>query len=126
MTRLRFIDAAATLLFVRAMVIVLGFSRTLRTLEHRAFRIHSGSNADRPTLEAVAQTVSAAAVMLPGRIECLEQSLTLWYVLRRRGIDVDLVFGMRQYPFRAHAWVSFHGEPLNEDREGLSQYVAFA
>jgi Transglutaminase-like superfamily len=124
--RVRFINAALTLLAVKLMLRTIGFARTLRLLERR---IGTGAPVIDPApgaLDAAARSVVAAAVLIPGRVECLEQSLSLWYLLRRRGVGADLVFGMRQYPFGAHAWVSYHGEPLNEDREALRHYVAFA
>ncbi len=126
MRRVRFVDGAVALLVIRTMLVVLGFPRTLRMLERRAFQRPADIDPDHATLETAARTVLSAAVLMPGRIECLEQSLALWYVLRRRGVGAELVFGMRQYPFGAHAWVSYRGEPLNEDPEGLSQYAAFA
>jgi transglutaminase superfamily protein len=126
MRRVRFIDGALALLIIRSMLVTLGFPRTFRILERRALRVVGDVEPDLQTMETAARTVLAAAVMIPGRIECLEQSLALWYLLRCRGVGVEIVFGMRQYPFGAHAWVSYRGEPLNEDREALRQYAAFA
>jgi len=126
MTRLRAIDAALALIPIKAMLLTIGFARTLRVLEWRIRHCDATTEPDADTLNASARSVVAAAVLLPGRTECLEQSLALWYLLRRRGVGAELTFGMRQYPFGAHAWVTYRGEPLNEDREALRHYVAFA
>jgi transglutaminase superfamily protein len=119
-------DAACTLVGIKLLMLTLGFARTLHLLEWRLRLRFPSIEPDTAALVAAAHSVVAAAVMLPGRHECLEQSLSLWYLLRRRGVAADLTFGMRQYPFGAHAWVSYRGEPLNEDREALRHYVAFA
>ena len=126
MRRIRAIDGAVALIAIKGMMLTLGFARTLRCLQWRLRDATLSADPDAPTLDASARAVVAAAVLLPGRIECLEQSLALWYLLRRRGVAAELAFGMRQYPFGAHAWVTYRGEPLNEDREALRHYVAFA
>ena len=126
MTRIRAIDAALALITIKVMLIVLGFARTLRVLQSLVRDRATSAEPDSATLNASARAVVAAAILIPGRIECLEQSLALWYLLRRRHVDAELTFGMRQFPFGAHAWVTYRGEPLNEDREALRHYVAFA
>jgi hypothetical protein len=126
MRRVRFINAASALISIKTMLLTLGFARTLRFLQGRTDGRAMNVNPDSASLESAARTLVAAAVLLPGRHECLEQSLALWYLLRRRGVDAELTFGMCQYPFGAHAWVTYRGEPLNEDREALRHYVAFA
>lgn len=126
MTRIRAIDAACALIRIKAMLLTIGFARTLRVLQWQVRDRATSVEPDAATLDASARSVVAAAVLLPGRVECLEQSLALWYLLRRHGVGAELTFGMRQYPFGAHAWVTYRGEPLNEDREALRHYVAFA
>lgn len=126
MTRIRAMDAALGLIAIKLLLLTIGFARTLRFLKWRIRRRVTTVEPDRTTLDASARAVVAAAILIPGRIECLEQSLALWYLLRRRGVGAELTFGMRQYPFGAHAWVTYQGEPLNEDREALRHYVAFA
>lgn len=58
---------------------------------------------------------------------CLERSLTLWWLLRRRRIPAQLRIGVRKHAnqFQAHAWVELEGAVLN-DSDGLHQeYAAF-
>jgi hypothetical protein len=126
MTRIRVIESAITLIAIKLMLLVIGFARTHALLQWRVRDVSTTTEPDAATLDASARSIVAAAILIPGRIECLEQSLALWYLLRRRGVAVELTFGMRQYPFGAHAWVTYRGEPLNEDREALRHYVAFA
>jgi len=126
MTRIRAIDGGVALIAIKLMLLVIGFARTFALLQWRVRDLPTTAEPDAATLDASARSVVAAAILIPGRIECLEQSLALWYLLRRRGVGTELTFGMRQYPFGAHAWVTYRGEPLNEDREALRHYVAFA
>jgi hypothetical protein len=126
MTRIHVIESAIALIAIKLMLLVIGFARTHAFLQWRVRDLPTTTDPDAATLDASARSIVAAAILIPGRIECLEQSLALWYLLRRRGVPVELTFGMRQYPFGAHAWVTYRGEPLNEDREALRHYVPFA
>ncbi len=62
-----------------------------------------------------------AAALFPGRALCLEQSLTLYVLLRLAGATVRLRLGVQAYPFGAHAWVEYLGRPLND----IEEHVAF-
>jgi len=59
---------------------------------------------------------------------CLSRSLTLWWLLRRRGIRTDLRIGVRKEAgrFEAHAWVEREGVVVNDRTEVVQQYAAFA
>jgi hypothetical protein len=58
---------------------------------------------------------------------CLSQSLTLWWLLCRAGIESQLRIGVRRNAdkFLAHAWIELAGFPLNDRIEDVRQYVAF-
>ena len=58
---------------------------------------------------------------------CLERSMTLWWLLRRRGIDGELHIGGRIEGgrFKAHAWVELRGEVLNDGAEVHQHYARF-
>jgi hypothetical protein len=64
-----------------------------------------------------------AGVFYPGRARCLEQSLALYVLLRRRGVAAALRIGVQPYPFSAHAWVELNGVPLSERPEAIQQFV---
>jgi hypothetical protein len=61
---------------------------------------------------------SAAARHLFLRTNCLEQALSLYFLLRRLGLPAELRFGARKEGrvLEAHAWVVCFGLPLNEDQ----------
>jgi transglutaminase-like putative cysteine protease len=55
-----------------------------------------------------------AGALYLGRAKCLEQSLALYYLLRRQGVAVAYCQGVQPYPFRAHAWVEYRGQVIND------------
>jgi hypothetical protein len=100
-----------------------GFGRLLALTRRWTARYGREVVAERAALEPVALRVATAAAFFPGRAECLEQSLTLYLLLRRRGVPVELRLGVQPYPFAAHAWVEHDGVPLNDRAEMLASYV---
>jgi len=61
---------------------------------------------------------------------CLQRSLTLWWLLRRRGVEGDLRIGVRRRrgyglggPLDFHAWVEHRGAVLN-DRPDIRRFYA--
>ena len=116
-----------SLTVVRGLLLTLGYARA-RGLADRA----TASSLEHPTgvtqddsfdlASRVAAQVVWAGVFFPGRANCLEQSLTLYLLLRRRGIDAQLQLGVQPYPFVAHAWVEFCGRPINETEERIRHF----
>jgi hypothetical protein len=58
---------------------------------------------------------------------CLEQSLTLWWLLARRALPAELHIGVRKAAagFEAHAWVELFGAVVNDGDEVRQDYVPF-
>jgi hypothetical protein len=77
--------------------------------------------------QALARIVAAAARHGPYRARCLATALTLRSILRRRGIESSLRFGVRRGPrgIEAHAWVEHCGVAL-ADPTHLQAFSAFA
>jgi hypothetical protein len=109
------------LLAVRAHLKLRGFGPSVRWARGLAAR---AASADGPSeiVEATAYRVAVAAAFFPGRAVCLEQSLALYVLLRRRGVPAELSLGVQAYPFQAHAWVELNGEPVNEDAETVEKF----
>jgi transglutaminase superfamily protein len=63
----------------------------------------------------------------PANPNCLERSLTLWWLLRRNGVDGELHIGARKQGtrFEAHAWVELGGQVLNDGAEVHQHYARF-
>jgi Transglutaminase-like superfamily len=58
---------------------------------------------------------------------CLTRGLTLYYALRRAGVDVALEFGMGKVSsgdgFEGHCWLVRDGQPYLEPRDPRSEYA---
>jgi hypothetical protein len=114
---------ALALLGVRARLKARGFGPTVAWARRAAARAR-GPGLAPEEVERAAYRVAVAAAFFPGRAVCLEQSLALYLLLRRRGVPAELRIGVQVYPFYAHAWVELHGEPVNEDRETVEKFRA--
>jgi transglutaminase-like putative cysteine protease len=111
---------------VKVGLVTLGFARAMRVIEWLvAGRADAVVPAD-GRVDAVARGVVTAAVFCPGRVECLEQSMALYYLLRRHGVSAELRFGVRTTtPFAAHAWVVHRGIAVHQELEQLEQVAVF-
>ncbi len=74
-----------------------------------------------------ARIVDAAAVRGITRANCLDRSLALWCLLRRRGIPAELRLGARPIAggIRAHAWIELDGRVVNDLEEICRQFAPF-
>ncbi|MGA7917628.1 MAG: lasso peptide biosynthesis B2 protein [Candidatus Acidiferrales bacterium] len=75
----------------------------------------------------IARMEAAAARNVLFHTNCLEQSLVLWWLLRRRGITADLRIGARKESerFEAHAWVEIDSQVLNDAGAEHRHFVPF-
>ena len=55
-------------------------------------------------------------IYMPYMFSCLPESLTLWYLLRRRRVTARLRLGVRTVTgfFESHAWVEYNQTSLND------------
>lgn len=81
----------------------------------------------RETALRAARAVRSAELHGPTHPNCLERSLTLWWILRRNGVDAELHIGARKEggKFEAHAWVELAGHVLNDGAEVHRHYSRF-
>jgi hypothetical protein len=100
-----------------------GFGPTIRLIRRRAQVRPLAQSADRDRMMATERAVAMAGALYPGRALCLEQSLALYYLLRRQGIAVKYCQGAQAYPFAAHAWVEYQGQPLNDIAEHVKYFA---
>jgi hypothetical protein len=108
---------------------IAGFQRWKRVMAGRTSKEIEGASA-RGHLESVAKIVNlerAAARHLPFSTNCLEQSLVLLWLLRKRGIPAGLRIGARKEAdrFEAHAWVEYQGAALNDAGNEHLHFVPF-
>jgi len=129
--RKTFRRAAMLLPAVKASLRLRGFKKTRESLEKYQSR---GSAAAPPPAGASLETVLGISHMVRAaahyglvRASCLEESLTLWHVLREQGYAAKLRIGVRKTgeKFEAHAWVEHEGAALNQAEEMHRHYAAF-
>lgn len=101
----------------------LGFNRTRTLIQRRCENVTVAGGDHDGAVATADRIVSLAAGVFPGRAACLEQSLVLYYVLRRRGIAVKFCVGVVAYPFISHAWVEYGGSPINDTTERVSGFT---
>ena len=112
-----------TLLAVRLALVTTGVGRTLRVMHALASLHPQGVAPEAQLARSIGERVALVAAFFPGRALCLEQSLALYFHLRRRGIPAELRFGVRASPFAAHAWVECGGEPVCEQHDVIVQFA---
>jgi hypothetical protein len=103
----------------RAALLALGFERTLALARHAALG-RPRRAAPRGFLDRAARSVAIAGALFPGRARCLEQSLALYVILRRAGVEARLNIGAQPFLFSGHAWVEHEGAPVNDSPERLN------
>jgi hypothetical protein len=76
---------------------------------------------------AVARAVRRAARFGAARGSCLAQSLVVWWLLRRGGLEAEVCIGVRRPAdtFEAHAWVEYRGTVLNDTADVRERFAAF-
>ena len=137
--RYRALDPEARRLFRRAAVLLLlvkvslglrGFGKTQEWLQARLQRDRPAVSKSAISTDIVNRTcrmVRAADHYVLLRTSCLEQSLTLWYLLGVQGISASVRIGIPKQtePFEAHAWVEHEGVALNQLEEPHNHYHPF-
>ncbi len=125
------LDAMILLLLTRIGLRVFGFRRWRELIEQFSLRTRP-PRVEEPALmlEMAGRTVRAVrAVELhgPARPNCLERSMTLWWLLQRDGIGGALHIGARKNGSRleAHAWVELGGQVLNDSTDVHNLYARF-
>lgn len=117
------LQCGALLLALKLALRVYGFGKVLRAIGRRMERIPATTWLDPEAVKAAERVVATAAALYPGRALCLEQSLVLYYLLRRHGVAVTYCQGVMPHPFQAHAWVEYDGEVISDVAEHARQFV---
>ena len=122
-------------LFIQALLLLPLSALALRLISFKrlqSFLIHlspvkQSSKEMPPNARSTHVLVRAAARHGAYCATCLPQSLTLWWLLRRQGVESDLRFGARKEAGRmeAHAWVELQGIPLNETLDVDQRFKPF-
>jgi hypothetical protein len=107
-----------------------GYAKTFASLQKRvppASKEAGNRPGEGEKVQSACRMVIAALHYSLLQYTCLEESLTLWYLLREQGIAARLRVGVRKenQKFEAHAWVEHRGEALNQDEAMHRHYAAF-
>jgi hypothetical protein len=111
------------ILAVKFWLKVRGFMSTIDWIRRRVETIRPTAAVLPADVRATEYAVAMAGALYPGRALCLEQSLVLYYELRRQGLEVKLCQGVQPHPFLAHAWVECCGEPVNDVLEHVKRFT---
>jgi hypothetical protein len=122
--------AAFLLPWVKASLQWRGYHATYSCLQKQIEEILPQHGEPKDISKQVSRTcrmLGAAQRRWPLKFTCLEESLILWYLLRRQGITSRLRIGVRKVngKFEAHAWVEQEGEALNQPGQLHRHYSAF-
>ena len=107
-----------------------GLRRTYRLLggaERPAASDTDGAEDSQTTAQRLVRLASIASRHGPYGATCLPQSLTVWWLLRRRGLAAELRIGVgkAEEHVRAHAWVELAGRAINNPPSIAEEFVAY-
>ena len=116
------LKALIALPLIRIGLRLFGLARMQKILDGRHLRPYDESD----FAQTAARMVAVAAHIVPAN--CLQRSLTLWWLLHRRGIASDLRIGVRRHgtQIAAHAWIELAGVVLNDRSDVARLYPPFA
>lgn len=99
-----------------------GYKRTVEWVRRRVERVPVRADVDPTVVKAAEWWVAMAAAFYPGRAECLERSMVLYYILRRQGVPVRYCHGVQPWPLTAHAWIEYKGEVVTDVPEHVKEF----
>ena len=117
------LECAVMIIALKMSLRLRGFARTLEWIGYRVQGVPPLPSVDSEALRASEHAVAMAGALYPGRALCLEQSLVLYYLLRRQGVPVKYCQGVQPRPFEAHAWIEYQHRPLNDVTEHVKLFA---
>jgi hypothetical protein len=73
-----------------------------------------GTRLAAPSVEEICAAVDTACAWYWKQVLCLQRSAALTCLLRQHGRPAQIIVGVQQSPFRAHAWVEVDGRVVND------------
>ena len=108
---------------IKAALRTRGFGWTMKWICRQVEAVPAVAFVNPAAVRAAEHVVAMAAALYPGRARCLEQSLALYYLMRRQGVPVRYCQGAQPYPFQAHAWIEYQGVVVNDIPEHAKQFL---
>jgi hypothetical protein len=83
-------------------------------LYNKVRRYPIASKASAFTVEQICYAVDMAGIWYWKEALCLQRSAATACLLKRHGVQAQMVIGAQQMPFKAHAWVEVDGRVVND------------
>ena len=109
-----FIRCVGVMLWVKVLLSCVGFLGTIAWLRRATCGIPLRAPVSLHEVGEVERLVARVGALFPGRALCLEQSLVLYYLLRKQGVAAEYCHGVQPYPLLAHAWIELEGKVIND------------
>jgi hypothetical protein len=74
----------------------------------------TGRQSDDLSEEQICRAVDIACIFYFKEVLCLQRSATAALLLKKGGVNAQMVIGTQQMPFKAHAWVEVGGRVVND------------
>lgn len=102
---------------------LLGFGQNFAAMHRLVRRWKTRQiSASESSVNRVCTAMNHACVWYPKRVLCLQRSAVTTCLLRHCGVPAQMVMGVQNLPFRAHAWTEVHGRTTNERRNVQKLY----
>jgi hypothetical protein len=75
---------------------------------------------ERDTVKKVVDAVDIAGCFYVRQVMCLHRSFAATRLMRKMGVDAELIIATRPLPFLSHAWVEVDNEIVN-DKKGYKR-----
>jgi len=86
-----------------------------RALYDKVRRCPVGKKLQSPdAVERICAAVDMACIWYWKEALCLQRSAATACLLKRNGVSAQMVIGIQQMPFKAHAWVEVDGQVVND------------
>jgi hypothetical protein len=74
-------------------------------------------------VDRICHAVDIACIWYWKEVLCLQRSATTTCLLRSGGVSAEMVVGVQQMPFKAHAWVEVNGRVVNDKPYTRDMYM---
>jgi hypothetical protein len=75
------------------------------------------------SLQRICSAVDMACIWYWKEVLCLQRSAAAACLLKRYGVSAQLVIGVQQLPFKAHAWVEVDSRVINDKLHIIETYA---
>lgn len=91
--------------------------------QHRLRYSHSLARRAPVEMDRAVAAFATSTLLLSSSDKCLRRSLAMIFYLADRGFHADLVVGIKDRPFEAHAWVQSGSTVLNDSLGKVIEYT---